>query len=204
MRTILAAFRREHRDVTVAQVNALAAAVWRGTTFEEKALAILMMDGHARILDDASWRLLNSWVDDCVGWGMCDSIGAGPIAGMVYARPSLFRDLLRWASSENHWRRRIALYALHDFVSAKELNKPFELIEKLVYDEEFWVQRAVGTWLRECWKRDRVRTEAFLVSHASGLPAIVVTVATERSPVYFRRKLRSLSKNPATRVLARR
>lgn len=204
MRAILAAFRREHREATVAQVNALAAAVWRGTTFEEKALAIMMMDAHARILDDASWRLLDSWVDDCVGWGMCDSIGSGPIAKMVCAKPPRFRALLRWARSKNHWRRRIALYALHDFISVRELDEPFELIEKLLYDEEFWVRRAVGTWLRECWKRDRARTEAFLVAHARNLPAIVVTVATERAPVSFRRKLRNLSKSQARKARPRR
>jgi len=204
MRAILAAFRTEHRDATVGQVNALAAGIWRGTTFEERALAIMMMDAHARLLDDASWRLLDAWVDDCVGWGMCDGIGSGPIAKMVHAKPARFRALLRWARSQNHWRRRVALYALHDFISARELDEPFELIEKLLYDEEFWVQRAAGTWLRECWKRDRARTEAFLVSHAGGLPATVVTVATERAPVYFRRNLRRLSKKRATRVRARR
>ncbi len=204
MRAILAAFRKEHRDVTAKESNTLAVAVWRGKTFEEKAFAIMMMDGYATVLDEPSWRLLDSWVDACVGWGMCDSIGAGPIAKMVYAKPARFRDLQRWAKSRNLWRRRIALYALHDFVLAKELDKPLQLIGRLLYDEEFWVRRAVGTWLRECWKRDRARTEAFLVSHAGGLPAIVVTVATERAPVYFRRKLRTLSKNPATRVRARR
>ena len=194
MRATLAAFRKEHRDATAKDVNALAAALWRGRTFEEKVLAIMMMDAHAKVLDEASWRLLDGWVDGCVGWGMCDSIGAGPIAKLVHAKPVRFRELLRWTRSANPWRRRIALYALHDFVLAKELDKPFRLLEKLVYDEEFWVQRAVGTWLRECWKRDEPHTKAFLRRHAKGLPAIVITVATERAPRAFREELRSTAK----------
>jgi len=192
MRAILAAFRKGHRGATAKDANALAGALWRGTTFEEKALAIMMMDAHAKILDEASWGLLDGWVDGCVGWGMCDSIGAGPIAKVVHAKPGRFRELLRWAKSANPWRRRIALYALHDYVLAKELDKPFTLLEKLVYDEEFWVQRAVGTWLRECWKRDARRTEAFLRRHVNGLPRVVVTVATERAPKAFREELRRL------------
>jgi len=135
MRAILAAFRKGHRGATAKDANALAGALWRGTTFEEKALAIMMMDAHAKILDEASWGLLDGWVDGCVGWGMCDSIGAGPIAKVVHAKPGRFRELLRWAKSANPWRRRIALYALHDYVLAKELDKPFTLLEKLVYDE---------------------------------------------------------------------
>jgi len=193
-RAILRAFRTEHRHVTAKEVNALAAAIWRGKTFEEKAFAIMTMDAHAKILDEASWRLLESWVDGCVGWGMCDSIGAGPIAKMVHAKPTRFRDLLRWGKAANPWRRRIALYALHDFVLAKELDRPFELIEALVHDEEFWVRRAVGTWLRECWKRDEPRTKAFLRRHARGLPALVITVATERAPKVFRDELRMKNK----------
>jgi len=194
MREILAAFRNDHRDATAIEVNALAGTLWLEETFEERALAIMMMAAYAKILDKASWQQLDEWVDDCVGWGMCDSIGAGPIAKMAYAKPARFRELLRWAKSRNPWRRRISLYALSDFVRARELDKPFALIESVVYDEEFWVQRAVGTWLRECWKRDEPRTKAFLRRHAGGLPAIVITVATERAPQAFRDELRRKSK----------
>src|SRR6267378_7713583 len=71
-----------------------------------------------------------------------------------------------------------------------DLDKPFDLLERLLYDKEFWVQRAVGTWLRECWKEDRRRTAAFLREHVRGLPRVVITVATERAPKSFRDELR--------------
>ncbi|MGQ0796258.1 MAG: DNA alkylation repair protein, partial [Methanobacteriota archaeon] len=69
----------------------------------------------------------------------------------------------------------------------------FRLLEPLLRDEAFWVQRAVGTWLRELWKRDRRRTEAFLRKHVRGLPPVVITVATERAPKSFRDELRRTS-----------
>jgi 3-methyladenine DNA glycosylase AlkD len=75
-------------------------------------------------------------------------------------------------------------------VFAGELDKPFRVLERLLYDEEFWVQRAVGTWLRESWKKDHIRTEAFLRSHVRGLPKVVITVATERAPKALREELR--------------
>ena len=107
------------------------------------------------------------------------------------ARPERFADLLRWTKAKNVWRRRIAVYAVHDFVFAGELDEPFQVLERLLYDEEFWVQRAVGTWLRESWKKDRARTEAFLRSHVRGLPKVVITVATERAPKTLRDELRA-------------
>jgi len=194
MRAIQAAFAKAHPDLTAKEVNALAAAVRKGPTTEEKWLAVGLLDRHAKILDEASWRLLDGFVDDSVGWGLCDGLGSGPVSAMVRAKPARFRKLMRWARSPNPWRRRVALYALNGFVRAKELDKPFQLIERLVYDEEFWVRRAVGTWLRECWKVDRTRTEAFLREHAAGLPPIVITVATERAPKAFREHLRRLAK----------
>ncbi|HKZ48932.1 MAG TPA: DNA alkylation repair protein [Thermoplasmata archaeon] len=108
----------------------------------------------------------------------------------MHAQPARFRETLRWARSTNFWRRRIAAYALRAYVFGGELDRPFQLLGKLLYDPEFWVQRAVGTWLRECWKKDRRRTEAFLRKHAKGLPRVTITVATERAPKAFREELR--------------
>src|SRR3990172_2867818 len=77
--------------------------------------------------------------------------------------------VLQRTRSKNFWRRRVATYALNRFVRAGELDKPLSLLKKLLYDPEFWVQRAVGTWLRECWKKDERRVRGFLVKLARGL-----------------------------------
>src|SRR2546427_1686897 len=190
MRAIVAAFAKAHKRSTATELNALAAALWSGRVFGEKSLAILLLGRYEKILNDDSWRLAEEWVDAATGWALSDALASGPIAGIAYAKPSRFRDLLRWTRAKNSWRRRASTYALHRFVRAGELDKPLQLLEKLLYDEEFWVQRAVGTWLRECWKKDRRRTEAFLRKHARGLPRIVISVATERAPKAFRLELR--------------
>src|SRR3989475_6644651 len=190
MRAIVAAFAKDHRALNAAEVNALADALWSGPLFEEKSLAILLLGRYEKILDDDSWRLADRWVETATGWGLSDGLASGPIAGMVYAKASRFQDVLRWTRAKNIWRRRASTYALHRFVRAGDLDRPFQLLEKLLYDEEFWVQRAVGTRLRECWKKDRRRTEAFLRDHAEGLPPVTITVATERAPKAFRLELR--------------
>jgi len=189
MRGILAAFAKDHPTLGAAEVNALASALWSGPTFEEKSLGILLLGRYEKVLDDDSWKLADRWVDTATGWGLSDGLASGPIAGMVCAKASRFREILRWTRAKNIWRRRASTYALHRFVRAGELDRPFQLLKKLLYDEEFWVRRAVGTWLRECWKQDRRRTEAFLRKQARGLPRIVISVATERAPKTFREEL---------------
>ncbi len=194
MRDVHRAFEKDHPDLPAAEVNALAAALWEGETFEEKAFAIGLLDRHRDVLDGASWALADSWVDAATGWALSDGLAAGPVSFMVHAKPKRFAEILRWTRAENFWRRRASTYALNEFVHERELDKPFRLLERLLHDEEFWVQRAVGTWLRECWKRDARRTERFLLAHSPGLPPVTVTVATERATNAFRATLRARNK----------
>jgi len=189
-RAMVSAFRKGHRDLEVGDLNRLASSLWEGSTFEEKALAISLLDAYSSILNVTSWEILDRWAGEATGWGLCDWLGLGPIAKVVHSRPARFRETVRWTKSENPWRRRIAVYAMRDFVFAGELDPPFQVFERLLYDDEFWVQRAVGIWLRESWKRDRPRTEEFLKEHVRGLPPVVITVATERAPKTLRQELR--------------
>ena len=107
-RRIVSEFAKAHRDLPVSDVNRLAAALWSGETFEEKALGIGILSRYARILDDASWRLLDRWADTASGWGLCDGIGAGSVSSVVSRRPGRFPELLLRARSHNLWGRRNA------------------------------------------------------------------------------------------------
>ncbi len=196
MREIHKAFGRDHPDLTASEVNALAAAMWDSQTVEEKFFAIGLLDRSRDVLDDASWALADSWVDAATGWALSDGLASGPISFMVDSKPKRFAEILRWTEADNFWRRRASTYALNELIRGGKLDKPFRLLERLLYDPEFWVQRAVGTWLRESWKKDRRRTEAFLRKHVRGLPPVTITVATERATKAFRQELRRKSKAP--------
>ena len=190
LKGIVSAFVRAHRGLDAKTVNELADSLWRGKVAEERWAGISILARYPRTWDDASWRMADRWIDHAVGWGLCDALGYGPIADMLHADPAHFPEVLRWTRSKNFWRRRISTYAMRAFVRAGDLDKPFALLERLLTDSEFWVQRAVGTWLRECWKKDEARTGAFLRKHARGLAPVTITVATERAPKRFREELR--------------
>ena len=190
MREVMKTRRIVLKSLEVGQLNRLAGLLWKGPTFEEKSFAISLLNRFSKHLDNESWRITNHWIEESSGWALCDALGSGPVSAMVHKEQSHFKEVLRWTHSENLWRRRIAAYSLRNFVFAGELEKPFRLLGLLLYDKEFWVQRAVGTWLRECWKKDRNRTESFLLGHAHNLPRVVTTVATERAPTSFREELR--------------
>jgi len=167
--------------------------------FEEKVTAIELLRRHPLIDDRRSYRMASGWVDDATGWALSDSLASGPIATWVAEVPERFADLVHWTRSKNIWRRRASTYALRAWVRAGELDRPLALLDRLLDDPERWVQRAVGTWLRECWKKDRERTERFLRANVRRLSPTVITVATERAPSSLREELRSTCRETRVR-----
>jgi 3-methyladenine DNA glycosylase AlkD len=178
--------------------------LWRGSLYEERVAAIELLGRRPFVTEERAWRLAARWVDDATGWALSDSLAAGPVATLAAARPDRFRELLRWTRSENPWRRRASTYALRAFVRTGDLDRPFRLLERLLEDPERWVQRAVGTWLRECWKQDRMRTARFLRREVRRLAPVTITVATERAPARFREELRRAARASGGKPPARR
>ncbi len=167
-------------------------ALWAGPTYEERALAIMILDRYATLEPKVGWRIAEQWIDGATGWALSDALASGPVSQLVAAEPRRFLEVVRWSESPDLWRRRAATYALHELVKAGDLTRALRLLKGLVDDPEFWVQRAVGTWLRECWKKDPLRTERFLRRHARRLAPVTVTVATERASGRLRSELRGV------------
>jgi 3-methyladenine DNA glycosylase AlkD len=190
------AFRARHPELRTEELHALSQALWDGTYFDERIMACQLLEAYPQAWTSATWTMTDRWVDAAVGWGLCDTVGAGVVSRQLEAVPERFREVRGWARSKNPWRRRAALYAMNRWVRTGRLDRPFSLLQTLHRDPEFWVRRAVGTWLRECWKQDRPRTEQFLWAHARALPPLVITVATERATPAFRARLRAKARGP--------
>jgi len=191
LRKVAHAAARRLEAVPATEARALVRSLGRGRWFEERLVAFELLARPPMANGALAWRLGTRWVDGASGWALSDTLASGPLASAVAARPERFRELLRWTRSENLWRRRASTYALRAWVRAGELDRPFDLLERLLDDPERWVQRAVGTWLRECWKKDRARTERFLRREVRRLAPVTITVATERAPKRFREELRA-------------
>jgi 3-methyladenine DNA glycosylase AlkD len=194
LRAVASAVARRLGGRSRAEARKLVRLLWEGTSFEEKEVAIELLGRPPLVEDELTWRLGAGWVDTATGWALSDSLASGPLATQVAAHPARFAELLRWTRSKNIWRRRASTYALRAWVRAGELDRPFEILTRLRGDRERWVQRAVGTWLRECWKRDPARTERFLRREVRHLAPVTITVATERAPKRLREELRRASR----------
>lgn len=183
---------------SVPEIRSLAERLWAGLWYEERAYAIALLTREPRPLDDRLWKVATRWVDTATGWALCDSLAGELLSEEVAGDPNRWREVAGWVRSPNPWRRRSALYAQGRIVRRGEIDRPMRLIHRLRSDPDRWVQRAVGTWLRECGKRDAPRLRSYLRREAPRLSATAITVATERSTPGFRAEIRARARAAPT------
>lgn len=91
------------------------------------------------------------------------------------------RVLLKLASSDNLWERRIAIVSTFAFIKNKSKRETFIVCEKLLTDKEELIHKACGWMLREVGKRiSEEELEVFLKKHIKKIPRISLRYALER------------------------
>ena len=96
----------------------------------------------------------------------------------------------RLAQSENPHERRTALVATHAFIKRGEVTDAFRIAEILAEDPDDYVQKAIGSWVREAGKRDEAALVSFLTTNGARLPRRTVTAAAKLLPDDTKKSLR--------------
>jgi 3-methyladenine DNA glycosylase AlkD len=60
------------------------------------------------------------------------------------------------------------------------LTEPRAIAEILINDKDEYVQKAVGSWIREAGKKDEEKLKDFLEKHATEMPRITLRYAIEK------------------------
>lgn len=98
--------------------------------------------------------------------------------------------LHRLARSDDPHERRTALVATYAFIKRGEVADTFEIAETLAEDTDAYVQKAIGSWVREAGKRDEPALLSFLTANTDRLPRSTKTAATKLLPVELKKRFR--------------
>lgn len=166
----------------------LASELWDTDIFEARLAAAKLLT-QARIRpDDSAWELIKSWVPDFDSWAIADHVC---MAGQkrLLADPSRIDDVEAWTSSDHLWTKRAALVMTLPWT--KQNNpKPSELETRervlswaasYASDHKWFIQKAIGWWLRELSKHDADRVHAFLEQHGYTLKPFARKEATRKT-----------------------
>jgi 3-methyladenine DNA glycosylase AlkD len=167
--------RRWRADLTLEARLDLAESLWASDIFEARiAAAKLLAQARIRPDDGAAWRLIASWVPDFDCWALADHTCIAGQKRMV-ADPLRLDEVESWTQSPHMWTRRAALVITLPWTKMNH-PKPDDLARRdrilgwaagYVDDRDWFIQKAIGWWLRDLSRHDPDRTRAFVERHGA-------------------------------------
>jgi 3-methyladenine DNA glycosylase AlkD len=164
---------------------ALADTLWQTDIYEARlAAAKLLTQARIRPDDAAAWDLIAGWCPDFDSWAIADHACMAGQKRLV-ADPARLDRVESWVNSDHMWTRRAALVSTLPWTKQNH-PKPTELAARdrilgwaatLVPDRNWFIQKAIGWWLRELSKHDALRTRAFIDAHGAALKPFAVKEA---------------------------
>jgi 3-methyladenine DNA glycosylase AlkD len=125
----------------------------------------------------------HKWIDD---WALVDRAAPYVVGGFLFLRDR--KPLYDLAKSRDPMERRTAIVATYYFIRQNQIDDTFRIAEILVNDEDEYVQKAVGSWIREAGKRNQEKLEYFLDKYAHSMPRITLRYAIEKLAKPVRQK----------------
>ncbi len=146
----------------------------------------------------AIWDTSVSWQEDVNDWGFCDALAKINTKALEVYPDEVYIQLALWNKDKNLWKRRQSLVSLLYFSRTKKIFLPFnkiaELVEPLLTDKEYYVQKGVGWALREMNTVYPGDTLPFLQKHIKNINPIAFTIAIEKMSDEEKIRLKGLRK----------
>lgn len=146
--------------------------------------AVSIMDFEARdkkISPERKKALYDLYIrrhDRVNNWDLVDRSAPYVVGGYLFDKPR--KILYKLAKSKDPWERRTAIVSTYFFIRQKETEDTFKIGEILIHDDHEFVQKAVGSWIREAGKQDKAALLKLLDKYAASMPRIMLRYAIEK------------------------
>jgi 3-methyladenine DNA glycosylase AlkD len=135
----------------------------------------------------------HNWIDN---WGLVDRSAPYVVGGYLYDKDK--KPLYDLAKSQNPMERRTSIVSTYYFIRKNEVEDTFKIAEILVNDRDEYVQKAVGSWIREAGKKEEEKLKKFLNKYAAEMPRISLRYAVEKFDKKTRDYYLNLKKEKST------
>ncbi len=162
---------------TLEQRVALAAGLWDSDIHEARvAAAKLLTQARIRPDDGAVWALIAGWAEGFDSWALADHASAAGSRRLL-ADPSRLDQVETWTRHPNLWTRRAALVMTLPWAKLPHPKPPDLAVRERVLgwavayaeEREWFIQKAVGWWLRDLSRHDPARVRQWLAAHGDRL-----------------------------------
>ncbi len=142
------------------------------------------------------WQRIQASMEDLDGWAIADNL-ARPAWKCLLENPGWLDDVEQWTIHKDFWIRRAALISTLPWAKTpgKDPERMLGWAEKYANDPEWFIQKAIGWWLRTLGARDPARVVEFLNQNWHTLRPLARKEGSRRLPQPYAAKIEGL--NPA-------
>lgn len=190
--------RREHWGVSVPQCDtlaktfakgleqdellSLAETLWMTDLYDPMICAAKLLSLRAVKPSKKLWKQLLRFLKSVDGWSLEDSLSHVAWKCLL-ADHTLLDDLEAWTQHPNFWMRRAALvYTLPFAKRGQDPERMLGWASAYAQDPEWFIQKAIGWWLRVLGAHNPDRVILFLDSHWHQLKSVARKEATRKLP----------------------
>ena len=164
--------------------------LFRGEILEEKAFAVMLLEGMTKQFGRNEFKLFEIWLDRVSTWADHDALVHSLIGPMVAVDDAYLPRLPRWAKKKSVWHHRAAAVSLiHSTRQRKNFDYIQRITELLLPSDDDMVQKGLGWLLREAAKANPELTVPYLMTIREGTPRLVLRTACETLPAARRERL---------------
>lgn len=160
------------KDMPPAGRLALSTRLWREPVWDLKIVAVRNLARGDVPPTARLWRFVRARLRDLDGWAVADNLA---VVGSrcLLADPRRLDVVETWVRSPHLWTRRAALvFTLPWTKDGRDPERMLGWASDLAGDPEWFIQKAIGWWLRELSKRDPARVRRFLADHGAMLKGV--------------------------------
>lgn len=168
----------------------LAQDLWETNLFDPMVCAAKILSLPRLRPSSSLWNTILHFLKQIDGWALEDHL-AHVAWKCILADESLLNELEKWTKHSNFWMRRAALvYTLPFAKAGRNPERMLLWASSYAHDPEWFIQKAIGWWLRVLGEHDPERVSIFLCSHWDKLKGVARKEATRKlSPEWQKRIL---------------
>lgn len=167
---IMREIKKNHAPQTKSQYEELILRLWKQKHREEKYLSIDYAIQFIEFADTSSIPLFEKMIRDGAWWDFIDPIST-QIIGQLFLddRKSVSKIMNRWIEDKDFWVRRSAILSQLKHKDKTDRKMLFEFCRLQMYEQEFFIRKAIGWALREYSYTEPQVVKEFLLNNQDKL-----------------------------------
>lgn len=128
------------------------------------------------------FAVFENWIDKYIdNWAECDTLCNHSLGAFIEMYPEYLEKLKNLTRSRNRWMKRAAAVSLIVRARAgKYLEDVFEIVDRLLTDTDYMVQKGYGWLLKEASKQNQQQVFAYVMKNKDVMPRTALRYAIEK------------------------